>query len=100
MHDRTGDRTGDAGHELHVADDHFTQLVDAARLGEHDHVVRTRHRVYPYHSGDVANRRGHVTCPPDLGLHEDVRLDHDTSPSPPPGTACRRNYRTRRARMG
>ena len=80
MHHRAGERAGDAGHELDLADDHLAELVDAVRLGEHDHVVRAGDRVDPDHSGDIPDRGGHVTRLSDLGLDEDVRLDHDTTP--------------------
>src|SRR6266487_3514563 len=85
MYDRAGEGARDPGHGLDAADHQLAQLVDAARLGQHDHVVRAGDRVDPDHAGDVADRCGHVTRLTDLGLDEDVRLDHDTTPFPSTG---------------
>src|SRR4051794_16316229 len=74
MNDRAGQRAGDAGNALHLGDDELAQLVDVARLGTHDDVVRPGHVLGHGHaleSGDLGgDRRGLA----DLGLDEDVGL--------------------------
>src|SRR5436190_10746205 len=75
--DRAGERTGDPVEVLHLRDDELAQLVDVARLGAHDHVVRAGDVLGQGHALHLGDGAGHVGCLPDVGLDEDVRLyDH------------------------
>src|SRR3954453_18491793 len=95
MKDRAGQRAGDAGNALHLGDDELAQLVDVARLGTHDDVVRPGHVLGhgpALESGDLGgDRRGLA----DLGLDEDVGL-HRHWPSLPGSCLHAGRYRTSR----
>src|SRR5436190_18089548 len=96
MDHRAGEGPGNARHELHLTHNHLAEFVDVVGLGEYYDVVRAGHGVHPDDSHDVADRGGHVTCLSHLGLDEDVRLDHDTTPFPPQrrGLAVKLPHRT------
>src|SRR5256885_15851027 len=83
MNDGARQRAGDAGHQLHVADDHLAQLVHVAGLGEHHDVVGTGDGIDTDHSGQTLDRQSHLARLADLRLDQDVRLYHDTTPSSP-----------------
>lgn len=80
MHHRAGPGAGDAPHRLDLGHDQLAELVDAARLGAGDDVVRADHVVCGRDAtdrGDLGGHRGRVA---DLGLDKDVGLDHLASP--------------------
>ena len=80
MHDRAGQCPGNAWNALNLRHYQPTKVVNILRLSPDDHVVRAGHVVCLGHSGDQSDRGRHVGGFPDLGLHEDVRLDHVTLP--------------------
>jgi thiamine-monophosphate kinase len=76
MHDRAGERPGDAGHALDLGDDQATEVIDVVRLGAHDHVVGPGHVVGLSHAADLRDGECYLGCLPDLGLDENVSLHH------------------------
>ena len=77
---RAGEGPGYPVHSLDLGHDEPAEVIDVLRLGAHDDVVRPGHVFRLSHSGDLGNRGGHLRGLADLGLDEDVCVDHDVLP--------------------
>ena len=76
MYDRAGQRPGDARNSLNLGYYEPTEVIDVVSFSANDHVVGAGHVVSLRHAGDLADGRCHVGSLPDLGLDEDISLDH------------------------
>ncbi len=76
MYDRAGQRPGNARNSLNLGYYEPTEVIDVGSFGANDHVVGAGHVVSLRHAGDLADGRCHVGSLPDLGLDEDISLDH------------------------
>ena len=71
-------------HTLDLGDDQLAQVVHIVRLGPDDHVVRTGDVVRLGYAGDLADVHGDIGGLADLGLDEDVSVNHAVLP----GATC------------
>ena len=76
MHDRAGERPGDAGHALDLGDDKPAKVIHVVRFGPDDHVVRPGNVVSLSDAANLRDSESYLGCLPDLGLDENVRLHH------------------------
>src|ERR1039457_994612 len=80
VHDRAGQGPGDPGDTLDLGDHELPEVIHAVRFGPDDHVVRPGDVLgegHPLDAPDAASDVGGFTH---LGLHEDVCLNHASSP--------------------
>src|SRR5258708_35089043 len=76
MYDRAGQRPGNARNSLNLGYYEPTEVIDVVSFSANDHVVGAGHIVSLRYAGDLADGRCHVGSLPDLGLDEDISLDH------------------------
>ncbi len=76
MHDRAGQRPGDAGDALNLGHDHLAQVVNVVGLGPDDDVVRPGDVVGLHDAGDLRNAAGDFSRLSDFSLDEDVCVNH------------------------
>jgi len=67
-------------HRLDLGDDEPAEIVDVFGLGAHDNVIRPGHVLRLGHSWDLRDPGGNLRGLTDLGLDEDVCVDHDVLP--------------------
>src|SRR5215468_2632267 len=76
MYDRAGQRPCNARNSLNLGYYKPAELIDVLGFSANDHVIGAGHIVSLGYAGDLADGRCYVGCLPDLGLDEDVSLDH------------------------
>jgi thiamine-monophosphate kinase len=80
MHNRAGQRPGDAGDTLNLGDHEFAEVVHVVRLSPDDHVVGTGDVICLGNAGDLADVHGDVGSLADLCLDEDISVNHAVLP--------------------
>jgi len=76
MYDRAGQRPCNAWNSLNLRYYEPTEVIDVLSFSANDHVVGASHIVSLGNAGDLADRNRYVGSLPDLGLDEDISLDH------------------------
>jgi len=76
VHDRTSERSGNARHALDLGDNEPTKVIHVVRLGADDDVVWSRDVIGLGDAADLSDSESYLSCLPDLGLDENVRLHH------------------------
>src|SRR5262245_50416494 len=76
MYDRAGQRPCNARNYLNLGYYETAEVVDVLSFSANDHVVGPGHIVSLGYAGDLADGRCDVSGLPDLGLDEDISLDH------------------------
>src|SRR5680860_1422954 len=83
VHDRAGQRAGDAGDILDLGDDQLAKLVNRAGFDAGNDVVCYRHVLGHSDARYLPDCLGYQRRSANLGLTQDVGLDHhDTSKGP------------------
>src|SRR5579875_1421147 len=80
MNDRTGQGAGDAVDPLDLSDDELAQVIDVLGLSPHDNIVRSGDVFRLGDAGDLGDPGGNLGGLTDLGLDEDVSVDHNVLP--------------------
>lgn len=80
MYDGASQRAGDAVDGLHTRNDELSELIDIACLGSDDHVIRTSDILREGYAFELTDLGGNASCLADLGLNEDVCLNHGERP--------------------
>ena len=65
---------------LNLGDDEPAEVIDVLRLGAHDNVIRPGHVLRLGYPGNLGDPGGYLRGLADLGLDEDVGVDHDVLP--------------------
>jgi thiamine-monophosphate kinase len=82
MDDGAGQGPGDAGYALDLGDHELPEIIHVARFGPDDHVVGAGDVLGQGHPLDIADAASDLGGLAHLGLHQDVSLDHASSPGP------------------
>src|SRR5260370_40431627 len=85
MHDRAGQRSGNAGHGLNLGHHEAPQIVDILRLGPDDHVVWPGDVLGLRDAREFTDANSDLGGLADLCLNENVRLHHAVLPGLAPG---------------